>query len=184
MAKKTFLNLNAEKREQFLKVAFREFAEHDYHSASISRIVAKLGIAKGSLYQYFEDKQDLYIYLLDVASKRKNEFIRESTSALAESGSFYELLKAIVLAGAAFDIRNPHYRLLILNAMKEHQSPKLENLAKELRLRSTEFLRDFVRMGIDRGTIRAGIDISLIVELTDALSLAIVPYMAASRCTL
>ena len=69
MPKQTFLNLPEEKRKAFLEIALEEFANHDYNTASVSKIVERAGIAKGSVYQYFEDKQDLFLYLLDYANQ-------------------------------------------------------------------------------------------------------------------
>ena len=61
MPKETFLNLPEEKRNRILDAAIQEFAANPYDVASISNIVRKVGIAKGSFYQYFEDKKDLVI---------------------------------------------------------------------------------------------------------------------------
>ena len=71
MPKKTFENLDPAKRERFTAVCSREFAIKNYRSASVSAIVEELGIAKGSVYQYFENKKDLYTYLIDLAANRK-----------------------------------------------------------------------------------------------------------------
>ena len=78
MPKQTFLNLPEEKRKAFLEIALEEFADNDYNTASISKIVEKAGIAKGSVYQYFEDKQDLFMYLLDVANKEMMGVIQQT----------------------------------------------------------------------------------------------------------
>ena len=51
----TFENLATAKREQFIQAALAEFAAHNYEVASVNRIVKALGIARGSVYQYFED---------------------------------------------------------------------------------------------------------------------------------
>jgi AcrR family transcriptional regulator len=54
-------------------VILDEFSENDYANVSISRIVARAGIAKGSFYQYFENKEDLYGYLVDVIAETKTK---------------------------------------------------------------------------------------------------------------
>lgn len=64
MPKPTFDNLPAEKRASLMALALQEFAEHDFATASVSRLVDRAGIAKGSLYQYFDDKADLFVYLV------------------------------------------------------------------------------------------------------------------------
>lgn len=42
----------------------QEFEDKPFHKAKISHIVEKLGIARGSFYQYFEDLKDCYFYVL------------------------------------------------------------------------------------------------------------------------
>ena len=61
MPYETFFNLPEEKRQTIFDILLEEFAENDYNSVSISRIVNRAGIAKGSFYQYFEDKKDLFL---------------------------------------------------------------------------------------------------------------------------
>ena len=64
MPKQTFFNLPTHKREHITRCAVSEFARQGYKQASISRIVADAGIAKGSFYQYFEDKDDLFLHIV------------------------------------------------------------------------------------------------------------------------
>jgi len=64
MPLETFHRLSKEKRELFLDAALKEFAGHGFNEASITRLVQHLGIAKGSVYQYFSDKYELYQYLV------------------------------------------------------------------------------------------------------------------------
>jgi TetR/AcrR family transcriptional regulator len=54
MPKQTFFNLPDEKRDLITDVVIDEFADNDYDKVSISRIVQRAGIAKGSFYQYFD----------------------------------------------------------------------------------------------------------------------------------
>ncbi len=75
MPKETFLNLPQEKRELIENVAVHEFAEYGYDLASVNRIVAAAEIAKGSFYQYFEDKKDLFMFLMDQIVQKKIAYL-------------------------------------------------------------------------------------------------------------
>ncbi len=97
MPKSTFLNLPEEKRRAFTDIALAEFADHDYNTASVSKIVERAGIAKGSVYQYFADKQDLFMYLLDVANAAMMDFIRQRTPPSPDA-DFFELLRGQMAA--------------------------------------------------------------------------------------
>ena len=61
----TFFRLPESKRETLLRCARQEFARVPYPDASINRIIHSAGIPRGSFYMYFEDKSDLFLYLMD-----------------------------------------------------------------------------------------------------------------------
>lgn len=65
MPSQTFFHLTKEKQEMLLQAAKKEFGRVSYAEASINRIIRDSNIARGSFYLYFEDKEDLYFYLLD-----------------------------------------------------------------------------------------------------------------------
>jgi AcrR family transcriptional regulator len=177
MSKQTFHNLSDEKRNRFLAAAFREFAMNDYNDASVSRIVASLAIAKGSVYQYFIDKPDLYFHLLEVASQEKLAYLRERARITSDSATFFEIQRSVVLAGAEFDFSHPTYTLILLNAMRELPSPELGHVAEERARQNTDFIRDFVERGVAAGEIRADMDTMLLANVVNAVTLALRPYM-------
>lgn len=64
MCSETFLRLPEEKRTRFLNAAWDEFIRVPFAEASINKIVLRAHIPRGSFYQYFADKEDLFFYLL------------------------------------------------------------------------------------------------------------------------
>lgn len=67
MCSETFLRLPEEKRSRILDAAWEEFTRVSFADASINQIVRRAGIARGSFYQYFKDKESLMAYLLGEA---------------------------------------------------------------------------------------------------------------------
>ena len=65
MPSDTFLRLNDDKKKKLLDASFKEFSLNNFNDASINRIIKEAGISRGSFYMYFEDKKDLYFYLLE-----------------------------------------------------------------------------------------------------------------------
>ena len=61
MPKQTFFNLPEGKRQAIIDVAIDEFASNDYRNASISRIAARAGISKVTLYRYFPNRDYMAI---------------------------------------------------------------------------------------------------------------------------
>lgn len=64
MPKQTFYNLPEEKRERLIDAAIDEFTIHSLREASITNIIKQAEIPRGSFYQYFEDLDDLFFYLI------------------------------------------------------------------------------------------------------------------------
>lgn len=99
MPLKTFLNLTDEKQKEIINVCMYEFSHYDFNSASLSRIVDKLNIAKGSFYRYFENKKDLYFYLMefskDLTSECGNKVFETSTNTFFDAwlDYFLEMMK-------------------------------------------------------------------------------------------
>lgn len=65
MCTETFLRLPEEKRNRFLNAAWEEFTTVRFVDASVNQIVRRASIPRGSFYQYFTGKDDLFAYLLE-----------------------------------------------------------------------------------------------------------------------
>ncbi|WP_405097828.1 TetR/AcrR family transcriptional regulator [Oceanobacillus sp. FSL H7-0719] len=98
MPKATFFNLPEKKRASLIKACEREFSRVPVFEASIANIVKSAGISRGSFYQYFEDKEDAYYYILHEQAKRRNQAfkhhlqVHEGDLFEAITAFYYELL--------------------------------------------------------------------------------------------
>mgnify|MGYP001046616146 CR=1 FL=1 len=156
MPKETFFNLPDEKRRRIVDVAIDEFAENSYRNVSVSRLVARADIAKGSFYQYFEDKRDLYLYLLDLASEEKLAFLQAQEPPDPQMALF-AYLGWLYEGGARFQFSHPRlaqvgYRALYTDA------PFREELLKRMKNAATAFYRQLIEQGIERGDIDPRVD--------------------------
>ena len=76
MPKSTFFNLPENKKAVLLEAAKEEFSRVPLNEASIANIVKAAGIPRGSFYQYFEDKEDVFYYLLKKhAEEKRKQFV-------------------------------------------------------------------------------------------------------------
>ncbi len=65
-----FNRLNEDKKNAVIQAALKEFGEAGVLNASTNSIVKSCGISKGSLFKYFETKDDLCFYLFDLVTDR------------------------------------------------------------------------------------------------------------------
>lgn len=75
MPKETFYRLPDEKRERIMAAAEREFLENSFEAAAINRIIKEAAIPRGSFYQYFEDKKDIFLYIVDTHKNEAFDFV-------------------------------------------------------------------------------------------------------------
>ncbi len=68
MPRATWDNLDAQRRDRVLHAAMAEFGRHGYSGGSLNVIAREAGVAKGSLFQYFDDKFDLFAHVAEQTS--------------------------------------------------------------------------------------------------------------------
>ena len=141
----TFFRLPEEKRARILEGAWSEFTAVPYAEASINRIVQTSRIPRGSFYQYFEDKNDLFLTLID---EIRDQFLDLFHDTLERSGGDLfsmplALLDAMVApSGCITPAFSRAFALLSLNVnmdvqqLLEHIDPAL------LRSRENGFVDD------------------------------------------
>ena len=165
MPKETFLNLSQGKRDKIIAVGLEEFGSKGYDNASITNICAKSDIPKGSYYQYFEDKKDLFLFLLSFVGQKKLEFI--SSRVTVDWEDFFTSYRNMMLTGAEFGMVNPVYNKFALHSM---DSAIQDDSLTKMKQLSAEFFNGLVKEAQRRGQIRDDVAAEMIVMLLNAAS--------------
>lgn len=110
MPKERFLNLPDEKRRRICQAAYEELLRVTYDQLSINQIVQRAGIARGSFYQYFQDKDDLLAYMMGDFQESCMEGVRSSIKN--EEGDVFYVCLEVVKKIIAFGEEKEHYQLL------------------------------------------------------------------------
>jgi AcrR family transcriptional regulator len=142
MPQKTFLHLPEPKKSLVLKACFEEFAINNYEKASVSAIVKKLGIAKGSMYQYFKSKRDLYFFLIEHATEMRLKQVDELFSD--DAISFKNLIVQNFMDKVAFDKKHPIVGGFLFTVMKERFADDLGNMEVNNKKRIVELTKKLI----------------------------------------
>ena len=73
---------SGDKRERILAAAERVFARHGFFAAKVSEIAKEAGVADGTIYLYFKNKDDLLISLFENRMRQVNETLRVAIDGL------------------------------------------------------------------------------------------------------
>ncbi len=156
MPKKTFTRLDDDKKERVIRAAIEEFQTSGFEKAKIEVIAQNADVAKGSIYQYFEDKKELFLYsvtwaveyfmiLIDRQTPLKDMDVYEYF--LSGCRERLEMIqKEPLLASFSIDITLGKYGSLA------------EEISKELTRVSEEYELKLIANGKKRGTIRDDVD--------------------------
>ena len=93
MPTQTFSKLPEEKKEKILKAAKKEFARVPIEEVSIKNIVNEAEIARGSFYQYFENKEDLLKYMIQSNMQLVEAYIEKKL--IQKKGDIFEVYIAM-----------------------------------------------------------------------------------------
>jgi len=173
---KTFFNLNQEKRDRVLDSAIDEFAKNGYSKASITSIVNKAEIAKGSFYQYFKNKYDLFKYIIKIAVERKLEYINSSINSYKSEFDFIEYWKMLNKAGIKFAKDNKDLATISLSLIKNKDKEKFNDIITQLKPLSDEMFEELIKKAQRKGQIRNDIDQKYISHLLYKSSFFITEY--------
>lgn len=137
------------RKEQILQAAVEVFAEHGYEKTSIAMICEKVKIGRGTLYQYFRDKNSLFRELTEYHAGRIVSLMgayeyEETISSLEE----FLVLRLIKILVEISDNREA-YKILLHEAPAK--STGMDKLVQEIRRRMIAVTTEDLRMGTKLG---------------------------------
>jgi AcrR family transcriptional regulator len=175
MPKQTFLNLPEEKRNNVVNAAIDEFAQHGLENGSTNRIVAKSGISKGSFYQYFEEKLDVFMYLLTVLENEKIEYFKGKYPPSMNMDTF-QYFRWMIKEGMKFNTSNPRLTQAISRVLFG-EGLYFGNTFAENRRKTIAGLKAMIEQAIERGEVDPSVDVELAVMVMETWSNTISSYV-------
>jgi AcrR family transcriptional regulator len=175
MPKQTFHNLPEEKRNTIINAAIDEFAEYGLENASTNRIVVNSGIAKGSFYQYFVDKQDVFMYLLTVLENEKMEFFKGKHPPSKNLDTF-QYFRWMIKTGMEFNSAYPHMTQAVSRVLLS-EGLYYGKTFEDQRQKGNQAIRMMIEQAIKSGEVDPSVDIELAVMVMETWSNAIATYI-------
>lgn len=175
----TWSRLGADRRAAVVSAAEAEFAAHGFSAGSLNVIARRAGVAKGSLFQYFADKRDLYAFITDVGSQRVRAYMEEQIARLDPTRPFFEFLTDLFDVWVAYFAEHPRDRALHAAASFEVETDARVSVRAVVHRHYLEVLRPLLRDAQKRGDLSANADIDALLSLLLMLlpHLALAPYV-------
>ncbi|TDO91317.1 TetR family transcriptional regulator [Halanaerobium saccharolyticum] len=175
MPKQTFFNLSDSKKQRIIGAAVEEFAAYPYLKTSINRIIEQADISKGSFYQYFKNKKDLYKYILDQAADAKMKFLGQKLEDYQKL-NFFDLLRKLFIAGIQFKREYPLFSEIGDQLLNGNNESLKEEVYSESRPKSNEFFEQLLEEAVEKEEVDPEIDIKFTAFMLTDFSISIVNY--------
>jgi len=139
------------RQDQILEAAFEVFAVKGFAAARLDDVAERAGVAKGTIYLYFRDKEQLFRAVVRSLIVKRIPFLEGDTD-----GSAPELLRGLLARMYANIVRDAKVRAIVRMLIAESgKFPQLADIYhREIISRGLRTVRTVLKMGIASGHFR------------------------------
>lgn len=168
--KATFDNISSEKRERIIAAATTEFALKGFDNANINSIAKKADVSVGSLYKYFNNKQDLFLTIVHYSISSIEEMLNE----LVLKDEDIMLKVEQILRNIQSSSRENLLLIKLYNGMTAENNPKFASqFAYEMESITAKIYRTAIDEGKKNGDVREDIDSAFAAYLLDNIFMSL-----------
>jgi TetR/AcrR family fatty acid metabolism transcriptional regulator len=149
------------KYHQILEAAVRVFARQGFYQSTVAKIAREAGVADGTIYLYFKNKDDILVQFFSFRAKQVFESFRE---AVDRADSSLDKLRNLVRRHLAEFQRDRDGA--VVYQVETHQSSRLaEAQIKAMSQMYRDLISEIVEQGQQDGTIRKDLYVGLVKRL-------------------
>lgn len=164
--KKRFETISEERRRKILDVAVSEFAMNGYNATNINTIALKAEISIGSMYNYFESKEALF---LTIIQKGVHDLERVLKEIQLGRNNIFEMLESLFRATRDYSRQFPEMNQIYLDATSQGLAGMSAKLSRQIEEITYELYIYILQKAKENGTIDQSVDAQLAAFFIDNL---------------
>jgi TetR/AcrR family fatty acid metabolism transcriptional regulator len=146
------------KYHQILEAAVKVFARQGFHQSTVAQIAKEAGVADGTIYLYFKNKDDILVQFFSFRTKQVFESFREEVDRAETS---FDKLRNLVRRHLAEFQRDRDGA--VVYQVETHQNSRLaEAQIKEMSKMYRDLISEIIEQGQQEGTIRKDLYVGLV----------------------
>ena len=162
MPTQTFLNLPNDKQMKIIQACIDEFSTCPFSQASINQIIKKANISRGSFYQYFQDKEDCYMSVLNHVAHTKLSMFENIVHDL-ENVDIFTYLEKMLDATIEWVLKEP--KLYQVGYWMDYDDSLFIKKLLEHNKASTDFFAELIKKDKEAKRIKAEVDEQLLTKI-------------------
>jgi TetR/AcrR family transcriptional regulator, fatty acid metabolism regulator protein len=152
---------NMEKYHQILDAAIMVFAEQGFLQSTVAQVARKAGVADGTIYLYFKNKDDILIQFYEYKTRQVFDKFREAVDAGRSAQQKLHNLVRAHLEEFQKDIN-----MAIVYQAETHQHRRLaQDVIKEMSKWYRDIITEIVELGQEEGAMRRNLYMGLVMRL-------------------
>lgn len=158
------------RKNELIEAALDEFAVKNYENASLNVILKNAGISKGTFYYHFQDKQELYVFLLKSAHKTECKFINSRMKERIndfKGKDIFERFKLQTQIAYEFAVTFPKYFKLGIMFRKESGTEIYEYAKNIIEKNKEVWLEEKIKKAIKDGDFNNRFSDEFIVKIVN-----------------
>jgi TetR/AcrR family fatty acid metabolism transcriptional regulator len=149
------------KRESIIQAAIEVFSKKDFQGASITEIAQRAGVAEGSIYKYFKNKEDLFF---SIPIEKTKEFRTQLGLHLEGISGAFNKIRKFVWYFLYFFTVNPEYGRTLMLEMRVSKS-FVRTTTYDFLKKSVGHVLEIIEEGQKEGVIRNDTDVYILRHL-------------------
>ena len=151
MCPKVSLSYRQNIKNRIIENAISTFSKYGYDKSRMDDIAKTSGLSKGTLYLYFESKEELF----NTISERNIDHLKNQLSKLFDNKK--DLITCIQNFYSEFN--DQRYKMFFEAISESSRNPRLKQLMYQQRKKILQLIVDYLNIQKDRGYIRKDIEL-------------------------
>jgi TetR/AcrR family fatty acid metabolism transcriptional regulator len=152
---------NSEKYQRILDAAVKVFANQGYHQSTVSQIAREAGVADGTIYLYFKNKDDILVQFYEYKTKQVFKRFRE---AVDQADTAVEKLRNLIRVHLEAFQKDLHMAIVYQVETRQHRR-LAEKPIKEMSKMYRDIISEVVELGQEEGTLRRNLYLGMVKRL-------------------
>ena len=151
----------SDKYHRILTAAIKVFAEQGFNQATIAQIAREAGVADGTIYLYFKNKDDILVHFY---TQKTQQVFNRFRQAVNQADTAIEKLRNLIHTHLEEFRNDPHMAIAYQIETRQHREFTQEHI-KEMSAMYRDIINEIIELGQKEGTIRPNLPLGMVKRM-------------------
>lgn len=150
------------KYNQIMEAAIKVIAENGFHGAQVSKVAKEAGVAEGTIYLYFKNKEDI---LISIFTEKMGQYVQEVIKETSKKQNAKEKLYTLIEMHFKQFMNNHHLAVVTQLELRQSNYDLRLKINKNILKPHVDVIDKIIVEGIEEGVFKSNINIRLMRQM-------------------